>query len=104
MKELLKQLSRKITKLTYVIYALLRLKHTPTSWKVAKVITITKPGKPPHIISFCRHIFLLPAICKLFEKLRLERVCRKKRIDSFVINLSLDIIIQLLIRFIEPSV
>jgi len=47
--EVLQQLPRKaIVKITKLINAAFRLKYVPRLWKVAEVIMIQKPGKPPH--------------------------------------------------------
>lgn len=73
--EVLKQLPRKgIVKLTNLINAAFRLKHVPSIWKVAEVIMIQKPGKPPNETTSYRPISLLPIISKLFEKLFLKRL------------------------------
>ena len=73
--EILKQLPRKaLVKLTNLINASFRLKYVPTLWKVAEVIMIHKPGKPPHEASSYRPISLLPVISKLFERLLLKRM------------------------------
>ena len=42
--------------------------------KVAEVIMIAKPGKPPHDAASHRPISLLPIVSKLFEKLLLKRL------------------------------
>lgn len=73
--ELLQNLPRKaIVKLTTLINATFRLKHVPNMWKVAEVIMIPKPGKPPREVTSYRPISLLPIIAKLFEKLLLRRL------------------------------
>lgn len=73
--EILKHLPRKaIVKLTRLINAAFILKHVPKPWKVAEVIMIAKPGKPPHEASSYRPISLLPVLSKLFEKLLLKRL------------------------------
>lgn len=46
----------------------------PRLWKIAEVIMIQKPGKPPHEVSSYRPISLLPIMAKLFEKLLLKRL------------------------------
>jgi hypothetical protein len=47
--EVIQQLPRKaIVKITNLINAAFRLKYVPRLWKVAEVIMIPKPGKPPH--------------------------------------------------------
>lgn len=73
--EILKHLPRKaIVKLTKLINSAFILKHVPEPWKVAEVIMIAKPGKPPHEASSYRPISLLPVLSKLFEKLLLKRL------------------------------
>lgn len=73
--EVLKQLSKKaIVKLTTLINASFRLKYVPQMWKIAEVIMILKPGKPPYEVSSYRPVSLLPVISKLYEKLLLKRL------------------------------
>lgn len=73
--EILKHLPKKaIVKLTHIINAAFRLKHVPSLWKIAEVIMIPKPGKPPNAVSSYRPISLLPVISKLFEKILLKRL------------------------------
>ena len=73
--EVLKNLPKKaIVKLTTLINAAFRLRYVPRLWKVAEVIMISKPGKPPHEVTSYRPISLLPVISKLFEKLLLKRM------------------------------
>lgn len=73
--EILKQLPKKaIIKLTNLINAAFRLKYVPSLWKIAEVIMIPKPAKPPHEVSSHRPISLLPVMSKLFEKLLLKRL------------------------------
>ena len=71
--EILKQIPRKgIVKLTHLFNAAIRLKHVPSIWKVAEVIMLPKPGKPPNEIN--SYISLLPFISKLFKKLLVKRL------------------------------
>lgn len=73
--EVLKQLPKKaIVKLTNLINAVFRLQYVPRLWKMAEVIMIPKPGKPPYKASSYRPISLLPVVSKLFEKLLLKRL------------------------------
>jgi len=73
--EVLLQLPEKaIVKITNLINAAFRLKYVPRLWKVAEVIMIPKPGKPPHEASSYRPISLLPVMSKLFEKLLIKRL------------------------------
>jgi hypothetical protein len=46
----------------------------PAQWKVAQMILIPKPGKPPHAPSSYRPISLLPIASKVFEKLVLNQL------------------------------
>lgn len=71
----LKQLPRKaLVKISHLINASFRLKYVPQLWKVAEVIMIPKPGKPPHETSSYRPISLLPVLSKVFEKLLARRL------------------------------
>ena len=84
---ILKELPRKaLVKLTNLINAAIRIKVVPTLWKIAEIIMIPKPGKPPHLTSSYRPISLLPVISKLFEKLLIKRLMpiieRKKLIPN----------------------
>ncbi|KAL7291223.1 hypothetical protein TKK_0014836 [Trichogramma kaykai] len=60
--------------LTILINACLRLKYFPSQWKVAQIILIPKPGKPPELTTSYRPISLLPICAKLFEKVILSRL------------------------------
>jgi hypothetical protein len=73
--EIPKQLpSKGVVKLTHLINASFRLKYTPQVWKIAKVITIPKPGKQLNKFTSYRPISLLPVVSKLFKKLLLKRL------------------------------
>jgi len=73
--EALQQLPRRaIVKITNLISAAFRLKYVPRLWKVAEVIMIPKPGKPPHEAASYRPILLQPVMSKLFEKLLIKRL------------------------------
>lgn len=63
-----------VVKLTTLINACFRLRHVPDVWKVAEVIMIPKPGKPPNEATSYRPISLLPIMSKLFEKLLLRQL------------------------------
>jgi hypothetical protein len=43
-------------------------------WKLAQIILILKPGKPPNELTFYQPISLLPIVYKVFEKLLLRRL------------------------------
>lgn len=49
------------------------MKYVPSFWKIAKVVQVLEPGKPPHEALSYRPISLLPVMSKLFEKLLLKR-------------------------------
>jgi hypothetical protein len=73
--QILKELPIIDTKyLTQLFNAILLLNYFPTQWKVAQIILILKPGKPPHDLSSYRPISLLPIVSKLFETLLLKRL------------------------------
>lgn len=55
--------------LTGVLNHCIMLGHWPTSFKIAKVIPILKPGKPPSDPRSYRPISLLNALGKIFEKI-----------------------------------
>lgn len=72
---LYKELSRKaIMMITYLFNACLRLKYIPNCFKIAQIIMLKKPDKPPEQVTSYRPISLLPTISKLFEKLLLKRL------------------------------
>jgi hypothetical protein len=50
------------------------LGYFPDQWKVAQIIFLLKPGKPPHELQSYRLISLLPVVSKVFEKLLLHRI------------------------------
>jgi hypothetical protein len=60
--------------LTQLFNAMLLHGYFPAQWKVAQMILIPKPGKPPHAPSSYRPISLLPIASKVFEKLLLNRL------------------------------
>ena len=56
-----------VTFLTYMLNATLKLKYFPLRWKVAKVILIQKPGKPPTDTCSYRPRSFLPILSKALE-------------------------------------
>jgi hypothetical protein len=59
------------------------MRYIPRIWKIAEVLMILKPGKPPNKVDSYRPISLLPIMLKLFEKLlliRLKSVITKKNL------------------------
>lgn len=63
-----------LIKLMHIINACFRLRYVPMQWKVAEVIVIPKPGKPPNELTSYRPISILPVMSKIFEKLLLKRL------------------------------
>jgi hypothetical protein len=59
--------------LTQLFNTILLLNYFPTQWKVAQIILIPKPGKPPHDLFSYRPISLLPIVSTLFERFHLKR-------------------------------
>lgn len=60
--------------LTKLYNSIQRCGFYPPQWKVAEVIMIPKPGKPPEDTKSYRPINLLPITSKVFEKLLLSRL------------------------------
>ena len=72
---MLQEIPRKgIVMLTQIFNAILRLRHFPRDWKVAKIIMLPKPGKQLEDCKSYRPISLLPTLAKLFEKLFAKRL------------------------------
>jgi hypothetical protein len=82
--QILKKLPRKaIIKIMHIINATFRMRYIPGIWKIAELLMILKPGKPPNKVDSYRLISLLPIMSKLFEKLlliRLKSVVTKKKL------------------------
>jgi hypothetical protein len=71
---MMKELPRKgIVKITHLSNAAFRLRYVPIQWKVAEVIMIPKPGKPPNEKTSYRPTSLLSIVSKIFEKLLFKR-------------------------------
>jgi hypothetical protein len=60
--------------ITQLFNAALLQGYFPAQWKVAQIILLPKPGKPPHELTSYRPISLLPLVSKLFEKILLNRI------------------------------
>lgn len=72
---LLKKLPFKgIMKLVQIFYACFKLEIFPGQWKIAQVVMIPKPGKPPQETTSYRPISLLSVVGKLFERILLHRM------------------------------
>ena len=48
-----------------------RVGYFPSQWKLSKVISICKPGKPSSDVKSYRLLGLLPVLSKMFEKILL---------------------------------
>lgn len=66
--------NRALRSITLIFNAILRTGYFPAQWKVAEIIVIPKPGKPPNEVSSYRPISLLPLLSKIFEKLLLTKL------------------------------
>lgn len=60
--------------ITMIFNSIIRVGYFPSQWKVASIIVIPKPGKPPEKVESYRPISLLPILSKVFEKLLLKRL------------------------------
>ena len=63
-----------IRAITQIFNSVLRTGYLLGQWKVSKIITILKPGKPDEEVTFYRPISLLPILSKLSEKIFLTRI------------------------------
>lgn len=64
--------------MTKICNAILNIGYFPKEWKVAKIIPLPKPGKPPNKTANLRPISLLTRLSKIVEK------CIAKRINSHI--------------------
>lgn len=72
---LLKHLPKKgLLLILAILNACLRLSFYPSQWKIAQVIMIQKPGKPPQDVTSYRPISLLPVVGKILEGIVLNRM------------------------------
>jgi hypothetical protein len=60
--------------LTQLFNAVLLKGYFPAQWKVAQIILILKPGKPPNELTSYRPISFLPFASKVFENILLKRL------------------------------
>jgi hypothetical protein len=60
--------------ITQLLNAYLLLGYFPNQWKVAQIILLLKPGKPPNVPTSYRPISHLPTLSKVFEKLLHHRL------------------------------
>jgi hypothetical protein len=62
--------------LTQLFNAVLLKGYFLVQWKVAQVILVLKPGKPPNELTSCEPISFLPIVSKVCEKLLLKRLLK----------------------------
>jgi hypothetical protein len=72
--------------LTQLFNAVLLKGYFPAQWKVAQIILILKPGKPPKELTSYRPIILLPIVSKVFEKLLLKMLFRMVKNNRLISN------------------
>lgn len=66
---LIKNLPQKaLVQLTYILRSIIKLQYFPKAWKIAIIIPILKPNKPPHNPSSYRPISLINTLAKITEK------------------------------------
>jgi hypothetical protein len=68
--------------LTQLFNAVLLKGCFPVQWKVAQIILILKPGRPPNELTSYWPISLLPIVSKVFEKLLLKRLFQMVEING----------------------
>jgi hypothetical protein len=66
--------------------AVLLIGNFPAQWKVAQIILILKPAKPPNELTSYRPISLLPIVPKVFEMLLLKRFLPIVEINRLIPN------------------
>jgi hypothetical protein len=74
--------------ITGIKYPVLLEGYFRAQWKVAQVILILKPGKPPELKSYWP-INLLPIVTKIFEKLCLKSLLKRVEDNGFTPIISL---------------
>jgi hypothetical protein len=72
--------------LTQIFNAVLLTGYFPAQWKVAQIILILKPGKPPDELKSYRPISLLSIVSKVFKKLLLKRFLPIFKISRLILN------------------
>ena len=79
-----KHLPERTVSLLALIFNAILIRHFPTAWKHARVISILKPGKDPALPSSYRHINILDTIGKLFEKIPLARILHEVKVRGLM--------------------
>jgi hypothetical protein len=72
--------------LTQLFNAVLLKGYFLAQWKVAQIILILKPGKPPNELTSYRPISLLPIVSTVFEKLLLKRLLPMVENNRLILN------------------
>jgi hypothetical protein len=86
-KDMLKNLPRKTVVLYNSLYnSMLRLGYYPIQWKLAQIIMVAKPGKPPTETNSYRPISLLPIMSKIFERPLLKRFEEAMPLNKLIPN------------------
>lgn len=75
-----------LLKLQRIINACFKIKYVPHHWKIAEIIVIPKPGKPPTEVASYRPISLLPTLSKVFERLLLKRLNKIINVRKLIPN------------------
>ena len=73
--------------LTHLFNHCIRLSHFPSPWKVAKIITLPKPGTDPKFPQNLRPIGLLSTTGKLFKKL-IQKIIQRYNDERKLLNAS----------------
>jgi hypothetical protein len=72
--------------LTQFFNAVLLKGYFSAQWKVAQIILILKPGKPPNKLTSYWPISPLPTVSKVFEKLLLKRLLQMVENNRLISN------------------
>jgi hypothetical protein len=72
--------------LTQLFNAVLLKGYFPAQWKVAQIILILKPGKPPNELTPYPPISLLPNVSKVFETILLKRLLPVVENNRLILN------------------
>jgi hypothetical protein len=65
---------------------MLRLGYYPIQWKLAQIIMVAKPGKPPTETNSHSPISLLPIMSEIFERLLLKRFEEAMPLNKLIPN------------------
>lgn len=73
-------------KLIAIFNTVLHCKYIPTQWKMAEIVVLLKPDKPPAEAASYRSISLLLVIGKFFEKLYIQRLNEIVKQNNLIID------------------